>query len=271
MGQGNVFAPFLSEIASFGYVVVANGPIVPGAMKGAEKMWRAIQLALEHPGRTGGAPGGKGAPLPKLPPMQQSRTRELIETLNWAQSRTPDSKYRGKLDPTEMAVMGQSCGGLQALAAAADPRVKTAVILDSGIIRGPVSWPANMRLPPGMPPPDLSHLPANIHSLALLHSPTVYLIGGKSDIAYDNALKDFKAITRVPLFLASMPRVGHMATYWEPHGGEFADVVVKWLNWQLKHQKTAAREFVGARCGLCESPQWRVKRRNWHWRSAVTE
>jgi pimeloyl-ACP methyl ester carboxylesterase len=271
--EGNVFAPFLSEIASFGYVVVANGPIVPGAMRGAQQLWAAMHAAADQPGRAVGGAGAKGPPLPKFPRIQPSTTAELIETLRWAQSQAKarSGLYKDKLDPAQVAVMGQSCGGLQALAAASDPSVKTAVILNSGIIRGPLSLPHNLPLPPGLPPPDLSHLPATVQSLKSLHAPTLYLIGGSTDIAYHNAHEDFKEITRVPVFLASMPSVGHMGTYWQPHGGEFAEVVARWLDWQLKDDGKAAALFTGEPCGLCKSPLWTIQRKNWHWREGRIE
>lgn len=269
--EGNVFAPFLSEIASFGYVVVADGPIVPGAMRAAQQLWAAMRSAADHPGQPVGGPGSNGPPLPKFPRVQPSTTTELIETLRWAQSqgKAQSGRYADKLDPAELAVMGQSCGGLQALAAASDPSVKTAVILNSGIIRGRLRLPHNLPPPPGLPPPDLTNLPATVQSLKSLHAPTLYLIGGSADIAYDNAHEDFKEITGVPVFLASMPSVGHMATYWQPHGGEFAAVVVRWLDWQLKDDDKAAALFTGERCGLCKSPLWRVQRKNWHWREGL--
>jgi len=86
-----------------------------------------------------------------------------------------------------MAVMGQSCGGLQALEAAGDPRVKTAVILNSGIVR-----------PGGGAAPRLS-LPGTPETLKTLHTPVIYLIGGPSDIAHKNAETDFREIEGVPL------------------------------------------------------------------------
>ena len=54
----------------------------------------------------------------------------MITAIDWAiaENERPGSAYYGRLDPHEVAVMGQSCGGLQATAVAGDPRIKTVVI-----------------------------------------------------------------------------------------------------------------------------------------------
>jgi len=47
-----------------------------------------------------------------------------------------------------------------------------------------------------------------------------------------------------------------------PNGGEYAAVAVQWLNWQLKKDTDAARNFAGDACRLCADPNWTVSRRN---------
>lgn len=44
-----------------------------------------------------------------------------------AENGRKDSKYYHRLDTSKVAVMGHSCGGIQALAVAADPRVKLVI------------------------------------------------------------------------------------------------------------------------------------------------
>lgn len=104
---------FLSEVASYGFIVVAIGPM----------------------------------------PQEGARTRErsassqLTDAINWAIAQNGDkaSSYYGKLDIKKIAVAGMSCGGLQALETAPDARVTTTVICNSGILGNPA---AGM---PGMP------------------------------------------------------------------------------------------------------------------------
>ena len=48
--------------------------------------------------------------------------------------------------------------------------------------------------------------------LKKIHTPTLYLLGGESDIAYNNGMDDYKQINHVPVFVANM-NVGHGGTY----------------------------------------------------------
>jgi hypothetical protein len=54
--------------------------------------------------------------------------------------------------------------------------------------------------------------------LEKIHTPTLYLLGGESDIAYKNGMDDFRRINHVPVFVANMD-VGHGGTYSQPYGG----------------------------------------------------
>jgi hypothetical protein len=207
---------FLSEVASYGFIVIAIGPM----------------------------------------PQEGERTRErstssqMIDAINWAIAQNNDkgSPYFKKLDTKAIAVSGMSCGGLQALESAPDPRVTTAVICNSGILPTPG---AGM---PGMP--QLTK-----DQLSKIHTPTLYLLGGVKDIAYGNGMDDFNRINHVPVFVANMD-VGHGGTYGQPHGGEFAKVATAWFQWQLKKDKVAAKMFTGDPSGLSKNPIWKVDRKN---------
>jgi hypothetical protein len=91
--------------------------------------------------------------------------------------------------------------------------------------------------------------------LAELHTPTLYVLGGPTDIAYANGMDDFKRIEHVPVAVANIDK-GHGGTYWEPNGGPAAQVVVQWLDWRLRGDDVARKRFVGAQCGLCTDPAW---------------
>lgn len=88
-----------------------------------------------------------------------------------------------------------------------------------------------------------------------LHTPTLYVLGGPSDIAYANGMDDYAKIDHVPVAVANIDK-GHGGTYWEPNGGAVAEVVIAWLDWQLRGSAEASRMFVGADCGLCSDPDW---------------
>jgi dienelactone hydrolase len=250
---GNAFQYFLSEIASHGFLVVANGPIDPNIPTRAQMQ----QLAQSMAKSSKVEPGGAAGQAPRIP-LGGSKTSQMYETMDWAKIQNEDktNPYHTKLDLSAIAVMGQSCGGLQALEAASDPRIKTVVVLNSGIIR---DMSVIEKLSAPKPPPFV--LPGSIESLGKLHSPTLYLVGGDKDMAYPNAQADFADIKGVPLFKANLD-VGHGGTFMEPHGGKFAEITTQWLNWQLKGDQKAGQMFVGDKCGLCSQTEWKVERKN---------
>ncbi|MDR8394196.1 hypothetical protein NC796_23815 [Aliifodinibius sp. S!AR15-10] len=179
-----------------------------------------------------------------------SKSSLLTDALDWAiaQNSDKDSPYHNKIDTENIAVSGMSCGGLQALEVAPDERITTVGVFNSGILPSPDSGMEGM--------PSLSK-----KQLDKLHSPTLYMLGGESDIAYDNGMDDFKRINHVPVFMANMD-VGHAGTYAEPHGGEFAKVATAWYQWQLKGDEEAGKLFTGSPSGLSKSPQWTVQKKN---------
>lgn len=191
-------------------------------------------------------------PMPKEGEQEREKSEPslLIDALDWAIAQNSDNKssYHNKIDTENIAVSGMSCGGLQALEVASDERITTVGVFNSGILPSPDSGMEGM--------PSLSK-----EQLEKLHSPTLYMLGGESDIAYDNGMDDFKRINHVPVFMANMD-VGHAGTYAEPHGGEFAKVATAWYQWQLKGHEKAGKMFTGSPSGLSESPHWTVQKKN---------
>lgn len=199
--DGTWFENILKEFASHGFLVIANG-----------------------------RPGGTGRTEPEM----------LTEAIDWAiaENGRLGSKYRGRIDTTKIAVMGQSCGGLEAYEVSADRRVSTTVIYNSGML-------------------DDSDNP----QLARLHAPIAYFIGGPEDIAYENAMDDWRRLPAgLPAFMGNLD-VGHFGTFSQPNGGEFGRVGSAWLKWQLKGDAAAGRLFTGTNCGLCAG-EWDVMRKN---------
>jgi hypothetical protein len=180
---------------------------------------------------------------------EKSSSSQLTDAIDWAiaQNGNEESPLYGKLDTSRISVSGMSCGGLQALEAGPDPRVSTAVICNSGILPNPGSGM------PGMPKLSKDHLEK-------LHTPILYLLGGESDIAYNNGMDDFRRIDHVPVFVGNMD-VGHGGTYAQPHGGEFAKVATAWYLWQLKGDGEAGKMFEGNPPGLSKSAEWTVEKK----------
>jgi hypothetical protein len=214
----------LLELASHGYLVIASGRIL----------------------------GGPGAP--PAPAAQTARPRtsasDLTAAIDWAlaENERSASPYFGRIDASKIALSGWSCGGLQALSVAADARVRTVVMHNTGVLNGG----PNSAIP-GM---DLTK-----DALANFHTPVIYIMGGPTDIAYLNGMDDFARVSHVPIAIASLP-VGHGGTFQEPNGGAAASVAVSWLEWQLRGDAAAARRFVGEDCGLCRDSSWQLQRKN---------
>ena len=220
----------LAEIASHGYLAIAPGK------------WRNGPNAKE-------GPAAPRAPLPDgRMPEPPTTAADLTEALDWAlaENDRPGSPYAGLIDENAVAIGGFSCGGVQALELAGDPRLKTVVVQNSGIFNTGQGI-AGMRVEKS--------------ALQALHTPVIYVLGGPTDIAYANGMDDFARIDHVPAVVVNLP-VGHGGTYFEPNGGKAARIVVDWLEWQLRGDAQAARSFLGDDCGLCGASEVEIERKN---------
>lgn len=98
---------FLLELASWGFVVVADG--------------------FPQDNNSGQDPAASGIRSgPDAEPM--------VTAMNWitAENERPCSPFFQKLDVKKLALGGQSCGGMMTMLAAGDPRVTTAMVFNSG-------------------------------------------------------------------------------------------------------------------------------------------
>jgi hypothetical protein len=219
----------LLELASHGYLVIASGRILSG------------------PGAPPPAPR-PATPAPGATQAPRTQVADLTDAIDWAlaENQRSGSPYFGRIDPAQIAYSGWSCGGLQALQVAKDPRVKTLVIHNSGVLNGGASTIPGMNV--------------GKEVLLTLRTPVIYIQGGPTDIAYANGMDDFNRVAHVPIAIANLP-VGHGGTFQEPNGGAAASVAVSWLNWQLRGDPEGARRFVGEDCGLCRDTRWSLQRK----------
>ena len=200
----------LTDIASYGYVVVAVGE---------------LQMLAQHE------------------KDQHTPSSVVKQALDWVsqQASNPSSPYYGKIDEEKIAAAGHSCGGAQVLANAADKRMKTYLILNAGMGK-------------------MTMADASAKSLANLHGPVLYLVGGTRDVAWQNAQLDYKAIKKVPVVLADNTKSGHGGTYEQPNGGANSRMVRAWLDWQLKGAKGPETIFIGD--DLKDYPDWTITHKN---------
>lgn len=217
---------FLRQIASHGYVVVALGV--------------ARQERTEDEAPAAARPG------PPTRARDETSPAQFFDAMDRAASENvrEGSEFKGRLDVTRIAVGGHSCGGLQALAVSHDPRIRTTLVLNSGIYVNSDGTRSGAGI-------DKSQL-------ARLHAPVLYLSGGLEDIAHANAVDDVQRLSHVPVFFGALP-VGHGGTFWkEPNGGTWARVATRWLDWMLKADADASWDFAGPACRLCADARWSV-------------
>ena len=216
---------FLAEVASHGFIVLAIGPYTDGPVP--------------------------RAPRPADPadwPPFETNWRQMFDALDWitAENERQGSVFYNRVDTDKVATMGHSCGGLQSVKASTDPRVTTALVLNSGM------------------PPDGDQYMAR-HELERsiidqMHAPIAYFIGGETDIAYANAELDWAQLQSADIVAISANMdVGHGATYNQPNGGPFTSGPLAWLQWQLKEDSDARAMFVGEDCGFCSGSEWNLR------------
>jgi hypothetical protein len=257
--NGLTFPEFLTELASHGFVILADGPPVEnagraggGAPRGGGAPGAGGPPAGGPPaggppaGARAGAPGGGarqggGAPggAPGAGRGNMTDGSALIAAIDWIAKENNDksSRFYQKVDAGRVAAMGMSCGGLMSYGASADPRVATVGIWNSGLMQ-----------------PDEK-------IWAGLHSPVIIVTGGESDIAYANGKRDFETMpAKIPVFYGVLPSVGHGGTYNQDNGGAFGVAAVAWLKWQLMNDTSAKGKgyFVGPNCGICGDKSWQV-------------
>ena len=223
--DGDFYRPFWTEIASYGYIVFAIGK-----------------------------PLGNGS----FPRAWINTADDYMAALDWifAENSRKDSKYYGKIDTSKVALFGQSCGGIQALRIADDPRVSTLVFWNSGSLLmgnvGPTDHTKRLNTTSDlMGDRDLKKI------LLSLHIPIAYFVGD-TDMARQRALEDFDDLQNAPVFFAvrEIPGDSHGGTYFHTNGGAFGPVAVAWLNWITKGDKKAGQTFKADPSPLSLDPKW---------------
>ncbi len=243
---GNAARYYLTEIASHGFMVISIGPM---GKPDAERPPSANRPPASTTPATPAAPATP--PGPPVARVAASKASQLTDAINWAvaENARAGSPYYGKLDPAKVAVMGYSCGGLQATDAARDPRVSVLGIWNSGLFPDP-------QLARNMAAADA---PKSL--LPTLRVASIYVTGNATDQAFPNAEDDFERVTG-PSVRLWHERSGHGGTYYDADGGAYAKVATAFLKWRLNGDREAAKQFTGPDCGLCRQSEWHLRTRN---------
>ena len=269
----------LSEVASYGYIIIAIGPyedmpddVFYNQWKGVVRGWYpetkeyaimgngerltpyteaelAAQAAEREAAQKAAEAAAKKNKKKKAEPAPEpfrTYARQLLEALDWLtdQNANKESEYYHLIDLEKVAAMGQSCGGAQVLAVAHDPRIKTCMIFNSGM-------------------GEMAMSGASKESLANLHTPMLYINGGVADVAFNNANGDYGRIADdIPVVKISTLD-GHHGTYYETHAGSFAVVARSWMDWQLKGNVASSALFMNDEYEKAFYPEWTFDRKNW--------
>lgn len=183
---------------------------------------------------------------------RQANAGDLLAAVAWAETENSrvDSPLNGKIATSQIAVMGQSCGGFLSVSLGADPRVDTIGVFNSGV------------RPPN---PNATDSPfPTTDALAELHGPVLLINGHERDFMMKTSADNFAFIKHVPVFYGARHNAGHTATVFHPGGGEFANVAVNWLLYHFKGDETAGKMFIGENCGLCINSNWDTASKGLH-------
>ncbi|KAK8027789.1 hypothetical protein PG991_004845 [Apiospora marii] len=148
--------------------------------------------------------------------------QQMTNGITWAVSHAGQGTY-AHMDASRIAAAGMSCGGIEAYAQAFDPRVTTIGIFNSG------QYDAG----------------GTNNVLPRITKPIFFFLGGPSDIAYGNGMRDYAAVpSGLPTWVGNYP-VGHGGTYGDPKGGKFGTAGQHWARWVLRGDTSAASYFTG--------------------------
>lgn len=205
--DGTTYSEFLSTIASHGFLVMTTV-----AIEGEQQ--------------------------------RQQSDADLLAAIAWAETENnrAGSPLNGKIDTSQIAVMGQSCGGFLSISLGTDPRVGTIGVFNSGVQAANPAAPA-------------SPFPTS-EALSELHGPVMFINGAEVDFMMEASHDNFNLVNHVPTFYGARDNAGHTATVYHPGGGEFANVATNWILYHFKGDEEAGRMFVGNNCELCTNDNW---------------
>jgi hypothetical protein len=169
--------------------------------------------------------------------------KPFLDYITWAiaENGKSCSAYYQSLDTTKIASDGFSCGGLMSEGISADPRLTAVGITSSG------------------------QFSSNTAMYNKMHAPFKVMNGGSSDMAYENGLRDYEAISAlgIPSLYFSKSSAGHGGDL-NNGKGDFNTVNLAWLNWQLKGDEGATGKglLIGPSCKFCNASGWDFKSAN---------
>ncbi|KAK7037410.1 hypothetical protein VNI00_011160 [Paramarasmius palmivorus] len=155
-------------------------------------------------------------------PGQQGSTtaQQMTEAIDYIKSSAGSGVY-ANVDASRIAAAGMSCGGIEAYGQVG--KVSAIGIFNSGQF-------------------DEAGTNAVVPGITV---PIFFFLGGPTDIAYNNGMRDYAAVSEgIPSWVGNFP-VGHGGTYNEPNGGVFGSAAQHYFRWVLRGDTEAAEYFTG--------------------------
>ena len=248
---GNRYRQLLTEIASYGYLVVTGGPMGPVE----NEVGPQSNPAGRGQGAADARPPQANAANAAGAPQQRVTVALLKEAVDWAVKQNADqsSRFYNKLDLNWIVPMGHSCGGgLVVQLATEDTRVNGLGIWFSG---------AGLAGARGNDPA----------SLKKIKGPVLIITGDeKNDIAYANGKSTFEAVTHTPVFYGWQDQLQHIGTFGAKNAGDLGVIARSWLEWTTRSDQKAGAMFKGATCTLCKGPSWHIAKKKIDARSTTS-
>jgi dienelactone hydrolase len=239
---GNRYRQLLTEIASYGYLVITGGPMGPvenevGPQSNPAGRGQAAADARPPQANAANAAGA---------PQQRVTVALLKEAVDWAIKQNGDqsSRFYGKLDLSWVVPMGHSCGGGLAVQFATDDTR----------LHGLGMWFSGAGLAGAR-----GNDPA---SLQKIKGPVLIITGDeKNDIAYGSGKSTFEALNHTAVFYGWQDGLQHIGTFGAKNAGDLGIVARNWLEWTTRSDQKAAAMFKGPNCTLCKDTAWHIAKK----------
>ena len=215
---------FLVEIASYGYIIAADG-----------------------------TPDGSG-----FQPGEQSKVQDMRNSLDWAFAGQAN-KY-GNVDLTKVTTAGHSCGGLEAMSTAYhDERVKRIMMFNIAIFQDDRRYLLQeINVPVAYfigGPKDMGYTTVSLRFVqAYLPLRSILTLG------FPQSAKDYALLNEGLPKLRSNLDTGHGGTFVATNGGKQGKVAVAYLEWQWRDNATAEAYILD---GGLEGDNWVKEHANW--------
>lgn len=173
--------------------------------------------------------------------------QDMLAGIDWllAENGKQGSVFFQKLDPSKIAAMGYSMGGLATFTIASDPRLVTTVHISGGNqTAGRID---------------------NLRAIAAFFCGDQPIIPGADmlvgDVARPQCDTDFEQAA-TPVFYGNFIGGSHLGIITSPIMERIRVAVTGWLRWQLMGDTTLKSMFVGDQCAMCKDPNWSVQQKN---------